>query len=272
MLKVALLAPIHNSLYARLVAHQILQMDGVDLNAIIVRRHWNLSRFRGEFRRDGARLLRKISRKLVIGDARFDLPGKEKSENLLTMAQELDIKEGSLKELAEKHKIPYLTVSDLNQPECVELLNKAAPQVIAFTGGGLIRKNILKIPEIGILNCHTGILPQYRGMDVVEWTAVEDNIEKIGFGATLHLMDKGVDSGPILLKRTIAPNPEEDFAIIRQRLEVLMVSLVVEGIQGLRDGKLKPRPQKPEDGRQYFVMHPRVKQFARTMLEKYYSD
>ena len=268
MLKIALLAPIHNSLYARLVASQIISLDGVELCAIAVRRHWNLKRFRDEYSRDGIRLLRKISRKFIQGDARFQSSENEEQVSLLTLAREWDLKEGSLKTIAEMHNIPYLTVYDLNQQESLDLLQKTAPQVIAFTGGGLIRKHVLDIPEIGILNCHTGILPQYRGMDVVEWTAAEDMVEKIGFGATLHLMDKGVDTGPILMKRNITPKAGENFEVIRRRLEVLMVKLMIEGIRGLRDDRLKPQPQRKEDGRQYYVMHPRVKQYARSALKK----
>lgn len=263
MMKIALLAPIYNSLYARLVVHQMLAMDNIEVCAIIVRSHWNLKRFRSEFGRDGVRLLRKIYQKLVLGDVRFT---SSRSENLLSLAREMDLSAASLKEIARQNGIPYLTTLDHNQPECAELLKKTAPDVLAFTGGGLIRKNILDIPEIGILNCHTGILPQYRGMDVVEWTAVENKIKDIGFGATLHLMDRSVDSGPIILKRTINPNSGESFAIIRERLEVLMVKLMIEGICGLRDGTLRPRTQKAVDGRQYYVMHPRVKQFAEQQL------
>lgn len=263
MMKIALLAPIHNSLYARLVVHQMLAMEDIEVSAIIVRSHWNFKRFRSEFGRDGVRLLRKIYQKLVLGDVRF---ASSRSENLLSLARELNLSSASLKEIARQRGIPYLTTPDHNQPECVELLEKTAPQLIAFTGGGLIRRNILDIPEIGILNCHTGILPQYRGMDVVEWTAAENKIGEIGFGATLHLMDRGVDSGPIILKKTINPNPGESFAIIRERLEVLMVKLMVEGICGLRDDKLHPQLQKPLDGRQYYVMHPRVKKFTEEQL------
>ncbi len=266
MLKTALLAPIHNSLYARLVAHQILRMEDVKLAAIIVRRHLNLKRFHSEFRRDGARLLRKVSQKLVIGDARFDSSDDPGKRNLLTLSEELGIQERSLKQIANLHDIPYLVVDDLNHPKSVEMLKEASPQVIAFTGGGLLRKDLLAVPEIGILNCHTGILPQYRGMDVVEWTAAEGNIEKVGFGATLHLMDRGVDSGPILLKRTITAFPGDKFESIRERLEVLIVELMIEGIIGLRDGSIKPKPQNVHDGRQYFVMHPRIKQLAQTKL------
>ena len=125
--------------------------------------------------------------------------------------------------------------------------------MIAFTGGGLIRKNILAIPRIGILNCHTGILPQYRGHGTwLNGTAAEGKMDPVGFGATLHLMDKGVDTGPILSKRTIPAEVGDDFTTIRERLEVLMVRLMIEGIAGLRDEKLQPQPQKSQDGPSVF--------------------
>jgi methionyl-tRNA formyltransferase len=263
MLKVVLFAPIDNSLYARLVAGELSRTEGVSLKAIVVRSHWNLKRFRSEFGRDGARLLRKIYQKYVLGDARFH---NSDNRNLSRFAQEKGLDIQSLKAFAQTKDIPYCLVKDLNDPACEDLLRKIQPDLVAFTGGGLIRANILALPKLGVLNCHTGVLPSYRGMDVVEWTAAEDKIDTIGFGATLHFMDKGVDSGPIILKRTISTEPKDDFHTIRERLEVVMVELMLEGIRGLRDGTLQPQPQKIEDGRQYFVMHARVKHFAEQQL------
>ena len=102
-----------------------------------------------------------------------------------------------MKDLAHEHQIPLIIVRDHNHSDSQHFLEVHQPDVIAFTGGGLIRNNILSIPRTGILNCHTGILPQFRGMDVVEWTAAEKKIKQVGFGVSLHLMDTGVDSGPI---------------------------------------------------------------------------
>ena len=263
MLKVALLAPIQNSLYARLVLQQLLELEDVAVCAVLVRSHLNWKRFKSEFGRDGVRLLRKINQKYVLGDTRFE---DKNNENLASLAVEIGLELASLKDFAIKYDLPYLVATDHNQLKCEQFLREAQPDVIAFTGGGLIRKNILAIPKIGILNAHTGILPQYRGMDVVEWTAAEGKIDQVGFGATLHLMDKGVDSGPIILKRTIPVKSGDDFGLIRERLEVLMVKLMIEGICGLRDETLHPESQKAEDGRQYFVMHPRVKDFALQQL------
>jgi len=263
MMKIVLFAPIDNSLYARLLAGELSKTEGVSLEAIVVRSHWNLKRFRSEFGRDGARLLRKVYQKYVLGDARF---GNSDNRNLSRFAEEKGLDFGSLKEFAHLNNVPYCLVKDLNDPASEKLLREIQPDLVAFTGGGLLRANILALPKLGVLNCHTGVLPPYRGMDVVEWTAAEGQAWAVGFGATLHFMDKGVDSGPIILKRTISTRPNDDFHTIRERLEVVLVELMLEGIAGLRDGVLQPQAQKMEDGRQYFVMHPRVKRFAQQQL------
>jgi len=109
-------------------------------------------------------------------------------------------------------------------------------------------------------------------MDVVEWTAVEENIEQIGFGATLHFMDVGVDTGPILLKKMITLSPGATFEIIRTELETVMVDLMLQGARGLRDGSLSPLPQELTQGKQYFVMHPRIKIVAEARLKRQRSE
>lgn len=263
MTKVVLLAPIHNSLYARLVAFALTKEKDIELAGIIVRSHWNIHRFMSEFSRDGARLIRKIYQKLVVGDRRFS--GLD-ANNLGALARQWKLPRKSLKEIAQTFDIPYMIVPDHNHPKNLHLLRGLKPDVILFTGGGLLRRPLLEIPRLGILNCHTGILPQYRGMDVVEWTAVEEKINLAGVGATLHFMDHGVDTGPILLKKTIVPKPGTTFDDIRAELESVMVELVIEGVRGLQGGTLAPQPQSLEAGKQYFVMHPRIKTAAEARL------
>ena len=263
MIRVVVLAPIDNSLYARLVCYRLRQESGVQLAGILVRSPWNLNRFRTEFARDGTRLLRKVLDKWVRGDQRFS---DQSGDNLMRMADHWDLPFKSLKQLAGEYNIPRLVVSDHNHRRGEEFLNRIAPDLIVFTGGGLIRPNILSIPTIGVLNCHTGILPQYRGMDVVEWTAAERRIGDVGFGATLHLMDKGVDTGPILKNLGLEPGNLKTFSQIRAALEVRMVELMLDGVRGFRDRTFAPHTQRPDEGRQYFVMHPRMRAFAELQL------
>lgn len=268
-MKAVLLAPVYNSLYARLIADELSRETNIEISAVIVRSIWNAQRVRSEFTRDGGRLIRKIVQKLIIGDKRFS---SDKGMNLSVLAQQQGLRYKTLSKMARILKIPYHSVKEYNHPKCLQLLQKIQPDIIIFTGGGLLRKPLLEIPRLGVLNCHTGILPKYRGMDVVEWTAAEEKIDCIGFGATLHFMDRGVDTGPILLTEKITLFPDMTFDNIRSELESIMVKLMLQGIRGLSDGSLKPIPQEAVKGRQYFVMHPRIKEAAEARLERKRSE
>lgn len=268
-MKAVILAPVYNSLYARLIADALSKEKDIEISAVIVRSIWNARRLRSEFKRDGGRLIRKIYHKLVIGEKRFLA---DNGKNLSVLARQRGLRYKTLVELASDLKIPYKTVADHNHLKSLQMLQKIQPDIIIFTGGGLLRQPLLNIPRLGVLNCHTGILPQYRGMDVVEWTAIEENIDRIGFGATLHFMDNGVDTGPVLLKKKITLTSNATFENIRAELETIMVDLMLQGVRGLRDGSLTSVPQELTKGRQYFVMHPRIKIAAEARLEKQKSE
>lgn len=269
MIKAVLLAPVHNSLYARLIAYSLAKEKDVELSAVIVRSLWNIQRLKSEFNRDGGRLLKKIYQKLVVGDQRFSgYSGK----NLTAMARQQGLPYKTLIEFSRILNIPYHVVPDHNHSKSLQILKTMKPDVIIFTGGGLLRPPLLEIPKLGVLNCHTGILPQYRGMDVVEWTAVEEKIKSIGFGVTLHFMNSGVDTGPILLKRIIDPKSGSTFESIRAELETAMVDVMIQGVRELQKGSLASVPQVLNDGRQYFVMHPRIKMAAKARLTRQISE
>ena len=81
-------------------------------------------------------------------------------------------------------------------------------------------------------------------------------------------MDRGVDTGPILLQQKVELKKEDTFERIRRRMEPMMVKLIIKGVRDLRDGTLHSKPQNPEDGQQYYVMHPRLQAVARIRLNR----
>lgn len=258
-MRIAILSPINNSLYSRVLTWACLQEPGIEVCQVVLRTAWSWKRISGEIRRDGPRLLRKVHQKLVVGE---EVVQAEDSNTLSAMARRMGLPGRTLTELCDEMSIPIMTVRDHNDAWAVKALQGADLDAILFTGGGLIRKGILEASQIGVVNCHAGLLPRYRGMDVVEWPILEAGQEKPEVGMTLHLMDRGVDTGPILFKRPIELSPGETFEEVRTHLGPKMVELMMEGVRGLRDGKLTPKTQMKEAGRQYFVMHPRVKAAA----------
>jgi methionyl-tRNA formyltransferase len=269
MLKVVILSPIWNSLYSLLVAHLCMKEKDVALSGIVVRKVLNLDRIKHEWKRDGDKLLMKVYNKLF--NCRT---GNEKSGGMdfHKMAINLELRERSLIEFAENNKIPVCFVNEINDKRSEGFIRELKSDVIAFTGGGLVRDNIFTLPRIGVLNVHSGSLPLYRGMDTFEWALLCPRDGKCCIGVTLHIMDKGVDTGPIIMNREIEILKQDTLETINKKAECYMVETMMEGIRRIKNGRYTVIHQKLSDGKQYFYIHPRIYDVARTRLKKYQEN
>jgi folate-dependent phosphoribosylglycinamide formyltransferase PurN len=261
MSDVVILSPSRFSLNT-LCATELLLRNQVQVKAIVVRRLINPRRFVKEFGRDGTRLIRKIWKKLVLRDSAYK---HRDYETIVDFMKAEGMVFRTVDELAKKHGIPVVYCYDLNVPVVVDTLKKAAPDLVVFTGGGLIRAEVLQHCGAGIANCHMGILPRYRGMDVVEWPVLEDRLDQVG--TTVHFMDQGIDTGDILQKRKVSTQSVATFKELRDRFERCMCEQFVETCLDYLNGRVERVPQAPEDGKQYFLMHPRLLQIAQAKLK-----
>jgi len=262
MSKVVIFSPSRFSLYTITVTELLLR-KGVEVQAIFVRKLVNPKRFVSEFSRDGTRLLRKIWKKLVLRQKAYAPANFETIASLMRIE---GIHFHNVDELAEAHGIPIYYCQDLNDASVLEGLNTLKPEVIVFTGGGLIRKDVLASAGAGVLNCHMGMLPSYRGMDVVEWPILKGDLVHIGL--TVHFMDEGVDTGDILRARRVDVVRGETIKQLRDRFEPIMCREFVSTIVDFLAKKVERQPQKKGDGKQYFVMHPRLVRVAEEKLSK----
>lgn len=105
-----------------------------------------------------------------------------------------------VKELALRHGIPVHQPPKVRTPEVIEQIRALQPDlivVIAF--GQILPKALLEIPPQGCVNVHASLLPRYRGAAPLNWCIVNGETET---GVTTMLMDVGLDTGPMLLKKT----------------------------------------------------------------------
>ena len=264
-LKVVISSPIDSNLYSLLVNHLCLKEHGIFICGIITLKTLSLKRIKSEYKRIGRSLFVKILNKFFVSN-----PNK----NLLSMSSNSkiayeDLKFNSLKAMADKYCVPYIKVDDLNSNKTVDFLIKNKPDLILSIGSTIIKKPILEVPTIGVLNVHMGILPEYRGMGVTEWPLIENRVNEIGLGVTLHLMDSNVDTGPIIKKKYINIDGFTSLDDIESRYLDEMVNLMIEGVKMARDKKLSSEPQKNNDidsGRQYYSAHRRMRIIAEKRL------
>ena len=169
-MRLVVIAPTGRSLYARLVTHLCAREPGIEVVGIIVRSPWTYKRIRGELRRDGLLLFRKFISKMLLAERAY---AADDEENMLGLVRRSGLPGRTLGGLARQLGIPLRVVREYNEPRAIETLRGFAPDVIASTGGGILRGEFLGIPRLGVLNVHLGILPRFRGMDVMEWALFE---------------------------------------------------------------------------------------------------
>ena len=262
MSRVVIFSPSRFSLYTTTVA-EMLHRRGVEISAVCVMRLFNRRRFVSELGRDGTRLLRKIWKKLVLRERGYK---SNNPETIVGFRRAHGVEYRNIDEFGRMRSVPVVYCNTLNDAPVIEQLEKVRLDLIVFTGGGLIRKDVLERAGHGVLNCHMGILPKYRGMDVVEWPIIEGEPDQIG--VTVHFMDRGVDTGDILTTQKVLPRAGETVKELRDRFEPVMCEAMVEACLGFLEGKFKRRPQRVEDGKQYFVLHPALNRLAQRRLLK----
>ncbi len=143
---------------------------------------------------------------------------------------------------------------DCGQPERLRTdvqragLRECAPDVLVVAAYGLILPSeVLDLPRLGCLNIHASLLPRWRGAAPIH-RAIEAGDAQTGI--TLMQMDEGLDTGPMLMRRAIAIDPEDTTGSLHDRLAVLGASMIVEALQALADGPLEATPQ-PDEGVTY---------------------
>lgn len=172
----------------------------------------------------------------------------------------------SVQEVARTYGFPVATCSDQNSARAVAQLKQWSPDLAIFTGGNILRNQVLKVPRLGILNAHLALLPEIRGMSSPEWSLLCG----VPIGITIHFMDSGVDTGPVLLRREFAAAEGCDsLADLRNKMIAEGIELIAETVAGLDRGTISAVPQ--ADGkkdRQFFVMHEQLKAVATGRLKK----
>jgi len=244
--KVIVISPNPSSLYTTSIC-ELLRMNEVEIQAVFVKK-FTIKRFKNEFSRDGKRLLRKIWKKLVLRGKAYD---DIEQDNIIKYRDKNRIKLNNVKELRTLGTDVYF-VNDINSSYVESKLKKYNTDLIVFTGGGMIRSKVLDNSGLGVINCHMGILPKYRGMDVIEWPILNNDFENIGL--TLHFMDTGVDTGDILQIRKVPLKKNDSIKNIRVRFEPKMVQGMLDVVLDLLDNNITVKKQKNEDGHQFFVM------------------
>lgn len=155
---------------------------------------------------------------------------------------------GRLREIADEHGLdptPIPThviapVPSVNDAATRALLLEIAPRGVLVFGTRIIARSILEAVDARFINVHAGITPLYRGVHGGYWALHEQRPEH--FGATIHLVDPGIDTGAILGQVRVQPSPRDDFATYPLLQTAAALPLLVDIVGKALRGDLAPCP------------------------------
>lgn len=147
-----------------------------------------------------------------------------------------------VKECALKNNIEvFQPVKLRNNPEAVEQLRSYnADMFVVAAFGQILTEEVLNMPKYGCINIHASLLPAYRGAAPIQW-AILDGLKETG--VTIMQMDKGIDTGDILMQETLTIEPDDTGESLFDKLSVLGAKAIVRAIPLIEEGSLAPQKQ-----------------------------
>ena len=154
----------------------------------------------------------------------------------------MKIKDSPVEKAAKDLNILTLTPSSLKNDDVFSNFKELNPDIVVVVAYGLILpEKYLKIPKFGCINGHASLLPRWRGAAPIQ-RAIESGDKKTG--SCIMLMEKGMDTGPVILSRSIDICQSDNAQRIHDKLSNITAEILIDAIKGYTTGNIDPVPQK----------------------------
>ena len=146
-----------------------------------------------------------------------------------------------VKQAAVKLGLPVIQPPSLRDETALERLAALKADVFVVVAyGQILRPNVLAMPRLGCINVHASLLPRYRGPAPIHWAVINGETET---GVTTMLMDKGLDTGDILLAARERIAPDDTTGSLQHRLALLGAGLLLKTLDGFETGAVRRTAQ-----------------------------
>ncbi|MCJ7746292.1 MAG: methionyl-tRNA formyltransferase, partial [Desulfobacterales bacterium] len=179
-------------------------------------------------------------RSIIVGQGPF---GEKVLQALIQKGEEVigsfsppDKRGEGMKTLAEKSGIPFYRPNFMKDPQVYDASVKLQPDlaILAFVTD-IIPEKLLTVPSLGTICYHPSILPRHRGASAINWAIIQGDTRT---GLTIFWVDKGIDTGPILLQKEIEIGPDDTTGSLYFNALFLMgVEAMVEAVELIKKGK-----------------------------------
>ena len=190
---------------------------------------------------------------VFMGTPEFALPTLEKihnsSHSILSVITQPDRPKGRgqkqvdspIKKFALENNLPVLQPATVNTKEFIaSLLENRPDYIIVVAFGQILSETLLKVPKQFCINLHSSLLPKYRGAAPINRAILNGETRS---GVTTMIMDKGMDTGDILLIDETPIEQNDDAQSLHDKLSEQGGKLVLETLSRLQKNDLLPTPQ-----------------------------
>ena len=150
--------------------------------------------------------------------------------------------------LAERHRLPVRSPARLRSDEAAaEFAALGAEAAVVAAYGLILPRALLGAPRLGCLNVHASLLPRWRGAAPIQRAILVGDTQT---GITIMRMAAGLDTGPILLQRSLPIGADATAGSLAAELAELGAGLIATALEQAAQGRLALRPQ-PAEGVTY---------------------
>jgi len=143
-----------------------------------------------------------------------------------------------LYKLAKKKKIDVFNPKNINSSSFIKNKNlKEVNLFVSMSYNQIFKKQLISMPDLGIINCHAGNLPFYRGRNPLNWVLI--NGEK-KFGITVHYIDdEKIDSGDIILKKIFPIKKSDTYGTLLKKSHNECSKILLKSIKKIQLNNVK---------------------------------
>ncbi|HXK33666.1 MAG TPA: methionyl-tRNA formyltransferase [Dehalococcoidia bacterium] len=146
-----------------------------------------------------------------------------------------------VKVLALEHGLPVFQPQSISSPESIEQLRTLRPDAAVIAAyGQILKQAVLDVPPKGFLNIHASLLPRWRGAAPIPAAILHGDSET---GATIMLVERKLDAGPMLGSVTVPIRPDDTTATLTPRIAEAGADLLLDLLPKWGRGEITPQPQ-----------------------------
>ena len=124
------------------------------------------------------------------------------------------------------------------------------PDVLAVCGTSVLKPEVFTLAPKGTINIHTGITPEYRSADPIFWALYQGEPDKVG--VTIHYVDRGIDTGPIIYQESVPVYADDSLPSIAVRCIRKGGRLYLRALEDLRSGTVRTLDRSHVKGRSFY--------------------